>query len=88
MQPKHLYTYFMNVTMLNVYGRANLVQCFQNNLILPTLKPQATILGIIEIRCPWNSTPLRGQFPPGEFPPSRFKLGLAKLQGGNLIGGN
>ena len=82
MQPKHLYTYFMNVTMLNVYGRADLVQCFQNNLILPTLKPQATILGIIEIRSPENPPP------PGKFPPSRVKLGLAKLPGENLIGGN
>ena len=27
---------------------ADLVQCFQNNLILPTLTPQAAILGILE----------------------------------------
>ena len=27
---------------------ADLVQCFQNNLILPTLTPQATIFGILE----------------------------------------
>ena len=38
----------MNVNVLNVMIWLDLVRCFQNILILPTLRPQSSIFGILD----------------------------------------